>query len=187
MQKFWPIFSIEIWFFDTQNTFYLIVRGLTNAFLCPFRLCYSAIRPETETEQQQTVLGKLGILVVGLKWPFSSFQNTYDHNIRSKEDPKKISQPTDRKGGEGETVTVSLTVKYPCFFLRLPLLEEFNPLLPESTLQTTARGPPSFKDSPCIFGANDIRGFWGGSETVLVLVLFMNMKDKYTPIPNVKI
>ena len=65
-------------------------------------------------------------------------------------------------------------------------LPKFNPLLPESTLQTTARGPPSFKDSPCIFGANDIRGFWGGSETLLVLVLFMNMKDKYRPIPIVK-
>ena len=33
MWKFWPIFSIEIWFFDTQNTFYLIVRGSKNA--CP--------------------------------------------------------------------------------------------------------------------------------------------------------
>ena len=28
MWKFWPIFSIEIWFFDTQNTFNLIVKGL---------------------------------------------------------------------------------------------------------------------------------------------------------------
>ena len=31
MLKFWPIFSIEVWFFDTQNIFYLIVRGLKNA------------------------------------------------------------------------------------------------------------------------------------------------------------
>ena len=30
------LFFIEIWFFDTQNTFYLIVRGLKNAFFMPF-------------------------------------------------------------------------------------------------------------------------------------------------------
>ena len=65
-------------------------------------------------------------------------------------------------------------------------LPKFNPLLPESTLQTTARGPPSFKDSPCIFGANDIRGFWGGSETLLVLVLFMNMKTSIHPYQMLK-
>ena len=29
-------FSIEIWFCDTQNTFYLIVKGLKNAFFMPF-------------------------------------------------------------------------------------------------------------------------------------------------------
>ena len=28
MWKFWPIFYNGIWLFDTQNTFYLIVRGL---------------------------------------------------------------------------------------------------------------------------------------------------------------
>ena len=33
--KFWSVF-IEIWFFDTQNTFYLIVRDLKNAFFMPF-------------------------------------------------------------------------------------------------------------------------------------------------------
>ena len=26
--KYWPIISIEIWFFDTQNTFYLVVKVL---------------------------------------------------------------------------------------------------------------------------------------------------------------
>ena len=72
------------------------------------------------------------------------------------------------------------------FFWELLSLDKFNPLLPESTLQTTARGPPSFKDSPCIFGANDIRGFCGGSETVLVLVLFMNMKTSIHPYQMLK-
>ena len=32
-------FLIEIGFFDTQNTFYLIVNGLKNAFSCPCRGC----------------------------------------------------------------------------------------------------------------------------------------------------
>ena len=36
MRNFWPNFFIEIWFFDTQNTFYLIVKGLKNAFFLPF-------------------------------------------------------------------------------------------------------------------------------------------------------
>ena len=35
MWKFWPIFFIEIWFFDTQNTFYLIGKCLKK-FACPF-------------------------------------------------------------------------------------------------------------------------------------------------------
>ena len=29
-------FSIEIWFFNIQNTFYLIVKGLKNAFFMPY-------------------------------------------------------------------------------------------------------------------------------------------------------
>ena len=34
-KKLWSFF-IEIWFFDTQNTFYLIVKDLKNAFFMPF-------------------------------------------------------------------------------------------------------------------------------------------------------
>ena len=37
MLKICPKFFIEIGFFDTQNTFYLIVRGLKNAFFMPFK------------------------------------------------------------------------------------------------------------------------------------------------------
>ena len=33
------LFFIEIWFFDNQNKFYLIVKGLKNAFFMPFRGC----------------------------------------------------------------------------------------------------------------------------------------------------
>ena len=37
-KQMWPIFSIEIWLFDTQNTFYLIVRGLNNEFFMSLTL-----------------------------------------------------------------------------------------------------------------------------------------------------
>ena len=33
------LFFIEIWFFDTQNTFHLIVKGLKMHFSCPCRGC----------------------------------------------------------------------------------------------------------------------------------------------------
>ena len=40
MWKCLPIFNMEIWFFGTQNTFYLIVRGLKNAWLKNIRFFY---------------------------------------------------------------------------------------------------------------------------------------------------
>ena len=41
-ENFDTFFSIEIWFFHIQNTFYLIVRDLKNVFLMPFTpLLYS--------------------------------------------------------------------------------------------------------------------------------------------------
>ena len=43
MLKICPKFFIEIGFFDTQNTFYLIVRGLKNAFFTPFRSGFTDI------------------------------------------------------------------------------------------------------------------------------------------------
>ena len=48
-------FYIEIWFFDTQNTSYLIVRGLKK---CIFHILYASVLPLTDyfvTEHQQTV------------------------------------------------------------------------------------------------------------------------------------
>ena len=45
MWKFWPIFFNGIRLYDTQNTFYLIVRGLKNAFLMPLTPRYTGIRP----------------------------------------------------------------------------------------------------------------------------------------------
>ena len=38
---------------------------------------------------------------------------------------------------------------------------------PESTMQTSAKECPSFNDLPCVSGAQDIRGFSGGSVTRL--------------------
>ena len=43
-ENFDPIF-IEILFFDTQNPFYLIVKGLKNAFLMQFLDCQNEGRP----------------------------------------------------------------------------------------------------------------------------------------------
>ena len=58
------IFFIEVLFFGTQNTFYLIVNGLISAVSCPFRCCQNEagllqmiIRWDPMTE--------LGILVDG--------------------------------------------------------------------------------------------------------------------------
>ena len=66
-ENFDPVF-IEIWFFDTQNTFYLIVDGLKN-YSCPFLdvkmgagLLQMIIRRNLKME--------LEILVVGWKLPF---------------------------------------------------------------------------------------------------------------------
>ena len=54
MWKFWLIFFIEIWFFDTQKTFFLIVRGLENAFfmsLTPLLYCYPTILWQSSSKQ----------------------------------------------------------------------------------------------------------------------------------------
>ena len=54
ISKYWPIFSIEFWFFDTQNTFYLIVRGLKSAFFMSVTspvYCYSMILWQSSSKQ----------------------------------------------------------------------------------------------------------------------------------------
>ena len=54
MWKFWPI-SLKIWFFDTQNTFYLIVRGPKNAFFHALDASTIPLFDHFVTEQQQSV------------------------------------------------------------------------------------------------------------------------------------
>ena len=71
-------FFIEVWFFDTQNNFYLIVKGLKNAFFMSFRLLQ--YRYPTILWQESSTRVKLEILVVRWKWLVS--RNTYNHNIR---------------------------------------------------------------------------------------------------------
>ena len=69
MWKFWPIFFNGIWLYDTQNTFYLIVRGLKNAFLMPLTpLLYRYLTVLWQSSSGSKE--ELGILVVGWKWLF---------------------------------------------------------------------------------------------------------------------
>ena len=66
MSKFRHILLNGIWFYDTQNTFYLIVRGLKNAFLMPFMpllFCYMTVLWQSSISSKE----ELGILVVGGK------------------------------------------------------------------------------------------------------------------------
>ena len=81
MWKCWPVFSIEILFFDTQNTFSLIARGLENAVLMPllYRRLFLIV-------QQQAVRKNWGFLQLEendffLVW--NPFQNTYNRILRS--------------------------------------------------------------------------------------------------------
>ena len=58
MWKFWPIFSIVFWFFDTQNTLNIIVKGLKYAFLSVLNKSAILLFDDFVTEQQQTVCRK---------------------------------------------------------------------------------------------------------------------------------
>ena len=64
MSKFRPILLNGIWLYDTQNTFYLIVRGLKNAFLVPLTpLLYRYLTVLWQSSSCSKE--KLGILLVG--------------------------------------------------------------------------------------------------------------------------
>ena len=50
------------------------------------------------------------------------------------------------------------------YIFRIKMFKKIKPLLlPESTRQTTAKGPPSLKGIPWYSGGQDMRGLWGGS------------------------
>ena len=62
-------FFNEIWLYNTQNTFYLIVGGLKNAFLMPLTpLLYHYLTVLWQSSSSSKE--ELGILVVGWKWLF---------------------------------------------------------------------------------------------------------------------
>ena len=66
-ENFDPILLIEIWVFDTQNTFYLIVRGLKMHLpLTPLLYRYLIVLWQSCSGGKE----KWGILVVGWKWLF---------------------------------------------------------------------------------------------------------------------
>ena len=77
MWKCLPIFNMEIWFFGTQNTFYLIVRGLENVYFLftPLLLGYPTIFDRAAASRKE----ELGILVVGRKWLFSCVKSISEH------------------------------------------------------------------------------------------------------------
>ena len=103
-------FFIENWFFDTQSTFYVIVKGLKNAYggTSLLQMIIRSGRPLANDHP-----------VAGWKLPFSCVKSVWQHIgtlfVTTK---KNYETLTVRCVGGGSTLTVSLTVKYP--FLRLP-------------------------------------------------------------------
>ena len=64
--KFLSLFFIEIRFFDTQNTFYLILKGLKNAFFMPFlRLSKCNEGRPLANDHLEGAYDGIGILEVG--------------------------------------------------------------------------------------------------------------------------
>ena len=61
MWKLWPIFFIEFCFFNTQNTFYLIVRGLKNALF----MSWMTLLHHYSTILQQSSSKQWGALIIG--------------------------------------------------------------------------------------------------------------------------
>ena len=109
MCKFWPIFFNGIWLYDTQNTFYLIVRGLKNAFLMPLTpLLYRYLTVLWQSSSGSRE--ELGILVVRWKWLFwcKIYFRTYIIIIKV-----KSTQKNNKK------LTYSLS--FFCFFFSLCL------------------------------------------------------------------
>ena len=93
MWKFWPIYSIKIWFLYTQGTFALIVRGLKNAtftvslsvkypFLDDSPVCKRVVISVMITEDRQPCPEKLvsGLRISISKWIYTWLYNQYHSN-----------------------------------------------------------------------------------------------------------
>ena len=61
-------FGIEIWFFDTQNTFHLLVRGVKMHFSCPFRDCLIFLQCCYPSFLWQNSTSMLELRIVGVGW-----------------------------------------------------------------------------------------------------------------------
>ena len=112
-------FFFEIWFVDTQNTFYLIVKGLKNAFFIPFFVDVVANdHPKGPASCKWSYGGACLLQII------SSGAGLFLCEIRFRthifiiwgqtHNQKKImkSWPLDGGAGGGSTPSVSLTVKY---------------------------------------------------------------------------
>ena len=94
-----------IWFLDTQNTFYLMVKGLKNAYLmhfsslhswfhcrgCYYLKCSSSLSQSLckgQIKGQKTFFGQ------------NSFQLMYNHKPKSNAPLRKNHKTADRKGGD---------------------------------------------------------------------------------------
>ena len=113
MWTFWLIFSIEIWCFDTQNTFHLIVEGLQNAFFMPF-LWFQMIIQRDRLLANDNPEGQASCKWSSIKLPFSCVKSVSEHMfIIWGQKHNKKARKADRKVGEGGSMlTVSLNVKY---------------------------------------------------------------------------
>ena len=107
-----------------------MVKGLKNAYLmhfsslhswfhcrgCYYLKCSSSLSQSLckgQIKGQKTFFGQ------------NSFQLMYNHKPKSNAPLRKNHKTADRKGG-GSTLTVSLTVKYPFFFLTTSLIGYIN-------------------------------------------------------------
>ena len=92
MWKFWPIFSIEIWFFDTQNTFYLFSQK------CIFYAIFMVAngRPEGPGLMQMIVHSGRPLPMIIQKVAFFFL---YVHYMGSKTQPKKTQQVDSKAEG----------------------------------------------------------------------------------------
>ena len=120
-----------IWFLDTQNTFYLMVKGLKNAYLMHFPSLHSWFRCSvcfylkcSSSHNQRVIQRVKKHFFVKICFKSSTIKNR-SQMYTSEKNTKQLTV----RGGGGSTLTVSLTVKYPGFFLTTSLRRHMNILL----------------------------------------------------------
>ena len=94
MWEFWPLFSIEMWFFDTQNTSHVQWGDSRMHFACPLRL-HLSLSHHFVTEQQQTVRDCRS----WMKMTFFLCYRTHMIITSNKKHTKKIHEKLTVRGG----------------------------------------------------------------------------------------